>query len=70
MSTRKRTRLRAKARVTRAVSLKILAKEYIWLWDVRHGVSISEIAIREGVSVPRGALRRRESEGARQMLSA
>ena len=27
-----------------------MAKEYIWLWDVRHGVSPNEIAMREGVT--------------------
>ena len=30
-----------------------MARDYIWLWDVRHGVSINEIALREGVSVRR-----------------
>ena len=65
LTKRKRTRLKARGKSTRAMSLKILAKEYIWLWDVRHGVSISEIAIREGVSVPRvrfGVARARAQE--------
>jgi hypothetical protein len=30
-----------------------MAREYVWLWDVRHGVSTSEIAIREGINVQR-----------------
>ena len=30
-----------------------MAREYIWLWDVQHGVSISEIAIREGLDIQR-----------------
>jgi hypothetical protein len=53
-----RTRGKSKGRRKKArassfghtMSLATLAKEYIWLWDVRHGVSTSEIAIRDGVS--------------------
>jgi hypothetical protein len=33
--------------------LAIAAKEYVWLWDNRHGISAHEIAAREGVSVRR-----------------
>ena len=36
-----------------SASLAVLAKEYIWLWDVRHGVSTQEIAEREGLSLRR-----------------
>jgi hypothetical protein len=42
-----------RSRWTRTLSLKVLASEYVWLWDVRHGISTKEIAIREGVSVRR-----------------
>ena len=62
---RKRGRVRTNARSSRSMSLKTLAKEYIWLWDVRHGVSINEIATREGVSLPRvrfGVARARAQE--------
>lgn len=31
----------------------MMAREYIWLWDVRHGTSIPEIASREKVSIRR-----------------
>jgi hypothetical protein len=48
----KRTDRRA-SRSSRTLSLAVMAKEYIWLWDVRHGVSTSEIAMREGVDVQR-----------------
>ena len=30
-----------------------MAREYIWLWDHRHGTSAKAIAIREGVTVQR-----------------
>ena len=49
---KKRVRLRA-SRVSGTMSLAVMAKEYIWLWDVRHGIGTHEIAIREGVSVRR-----------------
>jgi hypothetical protein len=32
------------------ISLAVLAREFIWLWDARHGVSTQEIAQREGLS--------------------
>ena len=49
----------------RPMSLAILAMEYIWLWDVRHGISINEIAMREGLGVRRvhyGVARARAQE--------
>jgi hypothetical protein len=35
------------------MNLRVLAREYIWLWDTRHGVSPKEISMREGVSLAR-----------------
>jgi hypothetical protein len=32
------------------MSLSTLAAEYVWLWDVRHGISTNEIAMREGLT--------------------
>jgi hypothetical protein len=32
------------------MSLASMAAEYVWLWDVRHGISTREIAIREGLT--------------------
>ena len=37
----------------RGMSLATLAKEYIWLWDVRHGVCVNAIAMRDRVTVRR-----------------
>jgi len=50
-----RTRARAKqSRLSRTtMSLRIMAREYIWLWDHRHGISTKAIAMREGVTVQR-----------------
>jgi hypothetical protein len=48
------------------LSLTILAQEYIWLWDVRHGLSTKAIAIREGLALRRvqyGVARARAMEG-------
>jgi hypothetical protein len=42
-----------KPRVSREMTLEIAAKEYVWLWDRRHGSSIEAIAAREGVSSAR-----------------
>ena len=44
---------RAQSRITREMTLEIAAKEYVWLWDRRHGCSIEAIAAREGLSVAR-----------------
>jgi hypothetical protein len=51
----KRTRARAKqSRLSRTtMSLRIMAREYIWLWDHRHGICTKAIAMREGVTVQR-----------------
>jgi hypothetical protein len=38
---------------SRAMSLATMASEYVWLWDVRHGLSAIEIAVRDGVTVSR-----------------
>jgi hypothetical protein len=40
-------------RSDRTLTLATAAAEYIWLYDMRHGLSIPEIAIRAGVSVAR-----------------
>jgi hypothetical protein len=34
----------------RGMSLATLAQEYVWLWDVRHGQSVQELADRDQVS--------------------
>lgn len=34
-----------------AWTLEVAARDYIWLYDFRHGVGLSEIAAREGVTV-------------------
>jgi hypothetical protein len=60
----RRARVRA-PQASGTMSLEILAKEYIWLWDVRHGISTNEIAVREGVTARRvqyGLLRARSLE--------
>ena len=41
------------ARTDRTLTLAVAAREYIWLYDRCHGVGISEIAAREGLSVNR-----------------
>jgi hypothetical protein len=41
------------SRVSREMTLEIAAKEYVWLWDRRHGSSVEAIAAREGVSSAR-----------------
>jgi hypothetical protein len=40
-------------RYSQGMSLETMAKEYIWLWDVRHGISVNALAMREGVTVRR-----------------
>ena len=40
-------------RTDRTLTLAVAAKEYIWLYDRRHGMSINEIAAREGLNVNR-----------------
>jgi hypothetical protein len=60
-----------RGRVT--MSLAVMAREYIWLWDVRHGIGINEIAMREGVSsrrVQQGVARARALEKNSQADSA
>jgi hypothetical protein len=50
----KRWRARQRSRRSRAtLSLGVMATEYVWLWDVRHGVGMNEIAMREGVTYRR-----------------
>jgi hypothetical protein len=48
-----RRQLRTGARMTRRLTLATAAKEYTWLWDLRHGISIKAIASREGLSIRR-----------------
>jgi hypothetical protein len=43
----------AQWRTSRAMTLAVAAKEYIWLWDKRHGISANEIATRAGLSIRR-----------------
>ncbi len=40
-------------RSSRELSLTVMAREYIWLWDTRHGIGTKEIAMRDGVHVQR-----------------
>lgn len=40
-------------RTTREMTLEVAAKEYVWLWDRRHGSSFEAIAARERVSIGR-----------------
>jgi len=52
-------------RMSREITLEIAAKEYVWLWDRRHGISIEAIAAREGMSIGRvrfGVARARAQE--------
>ncbi len=57
--TRERTRTGARGRMrwreyqSRGWSLETAAREFVWLWDHRHGSSLGEIANRAGVSVSR-----------------
>jgi hypothetical protein len=51
------------SRSDRPMSLATAAREYIWMYDMDHGLSCKEIAVREGLSVGRiesGAARARE----------
>jgi hypothetical protein len=50
------------------LSLATLAREYVWLWDVRHGCSAATIAAAENLDVARvrrGVARTREIESQR-----
>jgi hypothetical protein len=46
-------RKRTPKRLSRIMTLEIAAREYVWLWDLRRGLSTEVIAAREGVSVRR-----------------
>ena len=51
--------------MSREITLEIAAREYVWLWDRRHGISIEAIAAREGKSIARvrfGVARARAQE--------
>jgi hypothetical protein len=52
LSGRTRTRVKS-SKLSRTMSLRIMAREYVWLWDYRHGVCANAIAIRDGVTVQR-----------------
>ena len=41
------------SRSDRPMSLATAAREYIWMYDIEHGLSPKEIAVREGLSVRR-----------------
>ncbi|MGO9471071.1 MAG: hypothetical protein ACLQVF_43825 [Isosphaeraceae bacterium] len=60
-------------RLSRQMSLEIAAREYVWLWDRRHGISIEAIAAREGRSITRvrfGVARARAQEKCTATTSA
>jgi hypothetical protein len=49
------------------LTAEMMAREYVWLWGLRHGISIRVIAAREGVSIRRiqlGAARARARNSA------
>jgi hypothetical protein len=46
-------RVETTPRFDRALTLAVAAREYIWLYDYRHGIGFDEIAAREDVSVIR-----------------
>jgi hypothetical protein len=52
-TTIKAKRKGAPRRASRGLSLKVAAREYIWLWDRRHGMRVEEIASRSRCSVNR-----------------
>ncbi len=56
---------RDRPRMSREITLEIAAREYVWLWDRRHGISVEAIAAREGKSIARvrfGVARARAQE--------
>jgi hypothetical protein len=52
-TTTKAKRKGARRRSSRGLSLRVAAKEYIWLWDNLHGMSAEKIAARTGRSLRR-----------------
>jgi hypothetical protein len=60
---------RTGARTERAWTLEVAAREYIWLYDRRHGLSYEEIAAREGVTVDRVRFGVRRAEAQESKLS-
>jgi hypothetical protein len=48
-----RKRSRPSVRLSRRLTLANAAREYIWLWDLRHGLSLEAIASREGLTIRR-----------------
>jgi len=65
-SRRRRAGSRTRTRTSRALTLENAAREYVWLWELRRGVSITTIAKRECVSLRRvrfGVARARAQEG-------
>jgi hypothetical protein len=62
-------------RMSRELTLKTAAREYVWLYDYRHGVSVGEIASRDRVSIQRvefgvGRARAQEKETNREGIHA
>jgi len=60
-------------RMSREITLEIAAREYVWLWDHRHGISVEAIAAREDVSTGRvrfGVARARAQERSTATTSA
>ncbi|SRR5579883_77924 len=52
------------------LTLTTAAAEYIWLYDYRHGVSVSEIASREGLSVRRVQLGVQRAQAHEELISS
>jgi hypothetical protein len=52
-ATTKAKRKGPRRRLSRGLSLRVAAKEYIWLWDNLHGMSAEKIAARTGRSLRR-----------------
>jgi hypothetical protein len=46
-------RAEVRSRTSRQFTLSIAAREYVWWWDFRHGMSAEAIARREGVNLRR-----------------
>ena len=58
----KRGRFRARpSQLSRTMSLRIMAREYIWLWDYRHGLNAQGDRDSRGCESPEGGVRTRSS---------
>src|SRR4051794_37178214 len=61
--------LRTGPRSDRALTLQVAAREYIWLYDRRHGDSFENIAARDGVTVDRVRFGVKRAEALESKLS-